>query len=557
MSAIPEVITAPSELVPDTSITPEMANGANDFLCLLLEQLTQGIEPTADSWLSLSGLGRDKINNGDAADWIRHDARPAVVSHRSAPKRPCGRAPDESVGGETKEVITFPGITFAAVANSPSPAFMLPSADTAEPLDSSQTDFSSASANEPAQPMNAEAQLVPPLLPPLASPETARFAPTHDQSGPLLPPPARAEGSIMTMPLARASITGAGYLEAEAAFQSENETIIPKIVPAPEPPAVNNDELILTAPVAENGQKAASEVVEKMAPVQRPEIFDIVRREEQPAPRPELIAHDELVVVASEQWRPKPEKENPGQRLQAKDILLASAKTPSIDGDSVEDSGSTSKRPASPIFHVLEERARPVRLLLKEEKINLERELKTVDSAAIYKALEPSAEIIEPTGQFVIAGRQSERAAEVRSVVQRHVLGLEAVALLHQIERAAHRAVKLSRVTVHLRPPDLGTINISVESREGNLSARLAASHPLVAAWLETNVGTLRSHLTEAGLQFGKVNCSLTSDQQERGWAGESPQQQPWLPFEERIVGASRSEQSVLTEQVRLADWRA
>ncbi len=432
----------------------------------------------------------------------------------------------------------------------------------AEPSASAQDALPSTPVIAPTQTMLTEAQLVSPPLPPLASPEPARFAPALDQSGPLPPPPARAEGSDMDTPSARASMTEVEQVEVIAAPRPKSETAVPIVVPGLMPPAEGPDELIVTPPVIEQGgwkqAPAEAEVPETSARVQmQQETGDGGAIEGKPARGVEIGPQDAIAFELDTPEQPRRQTEKASLRISAQPDAPTreSAKTTRGEAPASEENGTIPKPQASAIPHNSERPEAAARLMVLEEQ-RPERETKTLENTASNRESRGEAEVLEPAGQFAMPGAQSERTAEVRSVVQRHVLGLEAVALLHQIESAAQRATKLSRVTVHLRPPDLGTINISVESREGSLSARFTASHPLVAAWLETNVGTLRTHLTEAGLPFGEVNCSLTSDQHERGWAGERPEQ-TWSSPKEGTTVDSRAAKSAVTEQVRLADWRA
>ena len=131
-------------------------------------------------------------------------------------------------------------------------------------------------------------------------------------------------------------------------------------------------------------------------------------------------------------------------------------------------------------------------------------------------------------------------------------------AVLEQVEGAARSAVRLSRVTVQLRPPELGTIQIAVESREGNLSAHFQASHPAVRAWLESNAVTLRWELSESGLPFQSMSFSTTGQEQGGRWTGErqeAPQgEAPFGPGTE--AGPEKGEPAAGTHK-GVAEWRA
>ena len=131
-------------------------------------------------------------------------------------------------------------------------------------------------------------------------------------------------------------------------------------------------------------------------------------------------------------------------------------------------------------------------------------------------------------------------------------------AVLEQVEGAARNAVRLSRVTVQLRPPELGTIQIAVESREGNLSAHFQASHPAVRAWLESNAVTLRSELSQSGLPFQNMSFSTAGQEQGGRWTGErqeAPQGEvPFGPGAE--AGPEKGEPAAGTHK-GVAEWRA
>jgi len=86
--------------------------------------------------------------------------------------------------------------------------------------------------------------------------------------------------------------------------------------------------------------------------------------------------------------------------------------------------------------------------------------------------------------------------------------------LLDQLKEGILKASQFSRMTVHLRPPDLGAVVVAVESRGGELHAHFRAAHPFVQTWLEMNVGALRSHLAGAGLALQDITLSTSYHQQ-------------------------------------------
>jgi flagellar hook-length control protein FliK len=88
------------------------------------------------------------------------------------------------------------------------------------------------------------------------------------------------------------------------------------------------------------------------------------------------------------------------------------------------------------------------------------------------------------------------------------------LALLDQIGSGALRASQLSRVTIQLHPPDLGTVAVAVESRNGQIYAHFHSTHPFVQAWIETNAPALRSHMTSAGVALHDITVSTSTQEQ-------------------------------------------
>jgi flagellar hook-length control protein FliK len=153
---------------------------------------------------------------------------------------------------------------------------------------------------------------------------------------------------------------------------------------------------------------------------------------------------------------------------------------------------------------------------------------------------------------------QARESADVPEPAPVRPARIDPAAFLDQIEAGARRALTLSRVTLHLRPPDLGTLHIAVESREGVVSAHFHASHPAVATWLESNAGSLRSHLSGSGLTFNDLSFSAAS--QDGG--GRSTYDRPPAPDPSPALGPQAKRpgapQASLTKTYTgAADWRA
>jgi len=106
-------------------------------------------------------------------------------------------------------------------------------------------------------------------------------------------------------------------------------------------------------------------------------------------------------------------------------------------------------------------------------------------------------------------------------------IDLDALQLLDQIDAGVRKAIRLSRVTVQLHPPELGVLQVAVQSHEGNLSAHFHASHPALHSWLESSAPALRAHLADAGLTFNDVSFSAGSDERGGQWPGQAPADPP------------------------------
>ena len=175
---------------------------------------------------------------------------------------------------------------------------------------------------------------------------------------------------------------------------------------------------------------------------------------------------------------------------------------------------------------------------------------------------EPLVGLREPIAQHsaVLTGVDGRNEGPAKGLERNEARPLVADprAVLEQVEGAARKAARLSRVTVQLRPPELGTIQISVELRGGNLSAHFQASHPVVRAWLESNAGTLRSELSESGLPFQNMSFSTAGQEQSGQWTGER-QEAPEgeVPFGPGAkAGPEKGEPAAGTHK-GVAEWRA
>jgi flagellar hook-length control protein FliK len=167
------------------------------------------------------------------------------------------------------------------------------------------------------------------------------------------------------------------------------------------------------------------------------------------------------------------------------------------------------------------------------------------------EAQAPEAALVAPVKGEVsdsIAAVLPTRVAEVRSVRYHS-------ALLDQIREGAIGAGQLSRVTIQLRPPELGSVAVAVESRDGRLYAHFHSTHPMVAGWLESNVPALRSQLAEAGLRLHDITLSTsTQEQGGRRDADHFPERDQWGSTGGRMKNAQASPMPPLAHRMRAAD---
>ncbi|GEM_PF-4743929 len=99
--------------------------------------------------------------------------------------------------------------------------------------------------------------------------------------------------------------------------------------------------------------------------------------------------------------------------------------------------------------------------------------------------------------------------------VARHAL--QSAALLAQLRAGVVAAREHSRVLVELQPRGLGSLEIAVESRDGELRAHFHSTSAQVHAWLETNAAALREHLRGAGVSLQDLTLSTSAEDGGRG----------------------------------------
>jgi len=86
------------------------------------------------------------------------------------------------------------------------------------------------------------------------------------------------------------------------------------------------------------------------------------------------------------------------------------------------------------------------------------------------------------------------------------------------------------RMQLHLRPPELGNVQIDVSMRDGLLSARLEAQSPATHQLLSDNLSQLKDSLAQQGVQVDRLEVGLSdsmrSDVSTGGFSGRSFEQQ-------------------------------
>jgi flagellar hook-length control protein FliK len=140
------------------------------------------------------------------------------------------------------------------------------------------------------------------------------------------------------------------------------------------------------------------------------------------------------------------------------------------------------------------------------------RELRLVRPSLAASAADPP---VAQLAQNVIAA--APPIGDARPSVPAHVAEVARsmdLALLDQIGSGALEASQLSRVTIQLHPPDLGTVAVAVESRDGRVCAHFHSTHPFVNAWIESNAPALRSHMTSAGVALHDITVSTSAQEQ-------------------------------------------
>lgn len=90
--------------------------------------------------------------------------------------------------------------------------------------------------------------------------------------------------------------------------------------------------------------------------------------------------------------------------------------------------------------------------------------------------------------------------------------------MIHQISDyvRVHYSEKVSSMEIQLHPAELGTVNLQVVAKDGNISARLAVQDEAVRAALESQVVQVRESLQAQGLKIDAVEVTVATHEFEQ-----------------------------------------
>jgi len=571
MTTVRAITTSPMDITPQEPATLEGGGDGPDFRLVLLGHVM--------AWVGAPeciDLGFATRNSGKELD-EDSVARPAVVSHCSAPKRPSGRAYffPKGAGGEAapdfSEVGSRPVVSAVVEGEIPVVSDSDEKGPNASERDRSSLLSPDAGKTQDGEKLPAISQVSPPRVspvegveatsfpslqvssvetahvtsfpsPPLASPDSAWFAPTlQSESGSLLPPLARVGGHVATAtPPARAPNSAKTKSDGPFALGSPGEGRAP-VPTRPAPPQTiamprhSTGEIGGAPPAGIPASATAEEPARSPVPAPHVVVRDAPRSaqpEARTVERAMPAARDVTVVgaavfdrtlshtpvAAADRTFPEMSKtpaKSPPQAPPAPTGNLAASRpeqpaavdpmdlevSSRVGGDGRGERGAAPPRVVAARPGGAEQEADGARLGLADGRVGAER--------------------AEPAAGLMGVEKRHEGPAEGLARNEARPLPVHPREVVEQVARAAQNAVRLSRVTVQLRPPELGTIQIAVESREGSLSAHFQASHPAVRAWLESNAVTLRAELSESGLPFQNMSFSTAGQEQGGRWAGE------------------------------------
>ncbi len=544
-----------------------------DFTSALLALLAPSATPDAAG----SAVGSTVVQTGEGEADAGSDKIPPGLDarDRSAPECPPGRAIDDRAKPEREASADATEAAPLMVAH----AVTMPDAAASQPRPQP--------AQQPGVVTDAPAASVEEVVAtpaPPAGPDPGSVAPARpNANGPLLPPPARAESAILS---ARATSPSeapeqSGLVEARpvtppqeaipgevmsAGMESDGRE--PEVAEPQTRPLASLARAAPAAPEVDAPQDAAERQGPRLA----------AGAEERPT---ETRASRDVEEVAA------PRRGEPSQvfveralsEMRATVSVEASGNASSGSSDAapptadegrqtavMQVDGKREVRPPRPV--AVAEETPPVRVVtptgqardslpgsLPREQPEGEtkpvRALKVKALLRFSEAQAPEPALVTPVRGEI--GNPSVAAPPTR-VVEAPSLRYDS-ALLDQIRTGAIRAGQLSRVTIQLRPPELGSVAVAVESRDGRLYAHFHSTHPLVAGWLESNAPALRSQLAEAGLRLHDITLSTsTQEQGGRRDADRFPESDPRGFADSAMRGAQASPMPPVAHRTRAAD---
>jgi len=550
---------------PDGSLLPftESQDAAFSFLSALLACLPQSrpsFQPVSN--VPVTVLAAEQTASSTVT--ANHAQPESDVPDRSAPGRPLGRAPDSEPRQSeeaNRTVVVVPPVLLAAVPEAVAGPPVVPA---------SASDMGQVTTSAPLSGvLDAVADIAPPAGPSLRSADPAR----PSTNGPLLPPPARAESAILsarefppaqdaphvhlpeapTEPQPRATV-GPGRDESRPYGNGAPAEADGAAEPLPRPSSPIGATAAVSArdaaaprdsePVA--SPEAASRPALPSAPQIAPATTPQAALTAAPAvPQEQLTQLDITIVQAVQTSRDAPAV--PVRTDSAPETTgRTQAQTPTAPAEA--SAGAPRQQDAAPEGTEAVAAARPDPPTLPRERG--EKELRAARATRAPALVEPLADQANPAA--AIAARplgDVRHAGPVHEVnLARSLVDLN---LLDQIGSGALKATQLSRVTIQLYPPDLGSVAVAVESRDGRLCAHFHSTHPFVQTWIESHAPALRAHLANAGV--GLQDITVSTSAQDNGFGRHQPpldEQFAWRGPQQTDSGRHAMRQNVIGDNV-------
>lgn len=113
-------------------------------------------------------------------------------------------------------------------------------------------------------------------------------------------------------------------------------------------------------------------------------------------------------------------------------------------------------------------------------------------------------------------------AAEADYLFENRMDAEQARDLIQQVSDyvKVHHSEKASSMEIQLHPVELGTVNLQVVAKDGNISARLAVADEAVRAAMESQMLLLRESLQEQGLKIDAVEVTVATHEFEQNLEG-------------------------------------